>query len=46
MWCWRGMEKIKQLEKVTNGQILEHIGEKMTLLNNILGRKPIGSVIF
>jgi hypothetical protein len=34
------MEKIKWSEKVTNEQVLEHIGEK-TLLNtcNILGRK-------
>ena len=35
---WRRMEKIKWSEKVTNGQVLEGIGEK-TLLNNILRRK-------
>ena len=35
MWCWRRMEKIKWSEKVTN----DHIGEKMTLLNNIQRRK-------
>jgi hypothetical protein len=29
------MEKIK----VTNEQVLQHIGEKVTLLNNILSRK-------
>ena len=46
MWCWRKMKRTKRSEKVTNEQALEHIGEKMTLLNNILGRKPIGSVIF
>ena len=32
------MEKIKWLEKVTNEQILGRIGEKRTLLNNILRR--------
>jgi hypothetical protein len=30
------MEKIKWSEKVTNEQVLERIGEKRTLLNNIL----------
>ena len=34
MCCWRRIEKIK-----TNEQALERIGEKRTLLNNILGRK-------
>ena len=38
MWCWR-MEKIKLSEKVTNEQVLDRIGEKRTLLNNILRRK-------
>ena len=33
------MEKIKWPEKVTNEEILEHIGEKRTLLKNILSRK-------
>jgi hypothetical protein len=33
------MEKIKWSEKVTNEQVLEHIGEKRTLENNILRRK-------
>ena len=33
------MEKIKWSEKVTNEQVLERIGEKRTLLNNILRRK-------
>ena len=40
------MEKIKLSEKVTNEQVLEYIGEKRTLLNNVLRRKPIRSVIF
>ena len=30
---------VKWSEKVTNGQVLERIGEKKTLLNNILRRK-------
>ena len=33
------MEKIKWSEKVTNEQVLDCIGEKRTLLNNILHRK-------
>ena len=39
MWCWRRMEKIKWSDKVTNEQVLQRIGEKRTLLNNILRRK-------
>jgi len=39
MWCWRRMGKIKWSEKVPNEQVIEHIGEKRTLLNNILRRK-------
>jgi hypothetical protein len=38
------MEKIKWSEKVTSEQVIDIIGEKRTLLNNILRR--IGSVIF
>ena len=37
MWCWRRMEKIKRPENVTN-EVLEGIGEKRTLLNNIIRR--------
>ena len=33
------MEKIKWPEKVTNEHVLHRIGEKRTLLNNILRRK-------
>jgi hypothetical protein len=33
------MEKVKWSKKVTNEQVLERIGEKRTLLNNILRRK-------
>ena len=39
MQCWRRMEKVKWSEKETNEQVLECIGEKTTLLNNILQRK-------
>ena len=38
MWCWRGKQKIKWPEKLAN-EVLEGIGEKRTLLNNILCRK-------
>ena len=41
------MEKIKWSEKVSNEQVLERIGEKRTLLNNILRRKAnwIGHIL-
>ena len=41
------MEKIKWSEKVTNEQVLERIGEKRTLLSNILRRKAnwIGHIL-
>ena len=38
IWFWRRMEKIKWPEKVTN-EVLQHVGEKRTLLHNILFRK-------
>ena len=41
MWCWRIIEKIKWSEKATNKEVLEHIGENRTLVNNILRRKTI-----
>ena len=43
-WCWRRMEKIEKVkwsEKVTNEHFLDRIGEKKTLLNNILRIKVI-----
>ena len=41
------MEKIKWSEKVTNEQVLDLIGEKRTLINNILRRKAnwIGHIL-
>ena len=38
---------LKWSEKVTNGQVLDRIGEKRTLLNNILRRKAnwIGHIL-
>ena len=41
------MEKIKWSEKVTNEQVLDRIGEKRTLLKNILRRKAnwIGHIL-
>ena len=39
MLCWRRLEKIKWPEKVTNGQVLEPLVERKTLLDNILRRK-------
>ena len=45
MWCWRRMEKIKWLQKVTNEQVLGRIGKKRTFLKN-LDTKKIGAEIF
>ena len=39
MWYHRRMEKIKWSEKLTNEHVLDCIGEKRTLLSNILHRK-------
>ena len=39
VWCSMKMEKTKSSEEVTNEQVLERIGEKRTLVNNILRRK-------
>ena len=41
------MEKIKWPEEVTNEEVLERIGEKRTLLNNILHSKAnwIGHIL-
>ena len=41
------MEKVKWSGKVTNEQVLECVGEKRTLLNNILCRKDnwIGHIL-
>jgi hypothetical protein len=39
MWYWRRMEKTKWSEKLNNEQVLDHIGEKRTLLNIIVCRK-------
>ena len=35
IWRWRRMKKVKWSEKVTNEQVVERIGEKRILLNNI-----------
>ena len=47
MWYWRRMENIKWSEKVTNQQVLDPIGERRTLINNILRRKAnwIGHIL-
>ena len=40
MWYWRRMEKKKWSDRVTKN-VLERIGERRTVLNNILRRKWI-----
>ena len=39
MWCWRKIDKIKLSEEITDDQVLEGMGKKRILLNNILRRK-------
>jgi hypothetical protein len=39
-------EEIKWLEIVTNEEVLEHIGEKRTIINNIIRRKTNWIIIF
>ena len=39
MWCWRRKKKQEWKEKLTNEEVLGRVGEKRTLLNNILRRK-------
>ena len=39
MSYWRRMEKIIWSERVTNKEVTKPIGEKRTLLNNIMFRK-------
>jgi hypothetical protein len=41
------MDKLKWSEKVTSEQVVKHIGEKRTHLNNILNRKDdsIGHIL-
>ena len=39
MSFWRRMEYIKWSEKITNEQVTERIGQKRTLLNNVLRKK-------
>ena len=46
MCCWRKMENIKWSEKITNEQVIDRIGERRTLINNILCRKVSWMVIF
>ena len=47
MGCWRRMEMIKWFQKVTNEKVLERIGEKRTLLDNIVRKKAnwIGHIL-
>ena len=42
--CWMRMKIIKR--KVTNEEVLERIGEKRALINNILRKTPTVMVIF
>ena len=41
MWSWRRIKKIKWSKKVATeeNEVLQRIGEKRALLNNILRRK-------
>ena len=43
---WGRMEKTKWSEKVTNAEVLESIGDRRTLLNNVLHENSNGLGIF
>ncbi|PZC74919.1 hypothetical protein B5X24_HaOG207024 [Helicoverpa armigera] len=47
MWCWRRMERISWTERVTNEEVLNRVGTKRQLLQNIEYRrgKMIGHLI-
>ena len=47
MWYWRRIQENKRSEGVTSKQVLERIGEKRKLLNDILQRKAnwIGHIL-
>jgi hypothetical protein len=47
MWLWRRMEKISWTEKKSNEEVLQMVGEKMTLVNAIVCRKKnwIGHIL-
>ncbi|VVC45927.1 Hypothetical protein CINCED_3A006856 [Cinara cedri] len=39
MWCWRRMEKISWIERITNEEVLRTVEEKRTLIDVIRERR-------
>lgn len=42
MWMWRMMIKINWTERKSNESVLEEIGGRRSLMNNIVEKKSIG----
>jgi len=47
MWMWRRMERVSWMDKITNGEILNNVGEKRQLISVIRNRQKnwIGHVL-
>jgi len=39
MWCWRKMEKISWVERITNDEVLRLVGERRQIVDTIVKRK-------
>ena len=47
MWCWRRMEKISYMDRITNEEVLRRVQENRSLISNVLKRKAnwIGHIL-
>ena len=47
MWCWRRMEKISYMDRITNEEVLRRVQENRNLISNVLKRKAswIGHIL-
>ena len=39
MWCYRGMMNIKWMDRITNEEVLERIGERRTMWKGLRKRR-------
>ena len=42
MWCWRRMEKISYMDRITDEEVLRRVQENRSLISNVLKRKATG----
>ena len=47
MWCWRRMEKISYMDRITNEEVLRRVQENRSPISNVLKRKAnwIGHIL-